>query len=101
MADMENRNRRTPEAIGQILKEKTTNVFSLMKKRYERIITLMLCGMLLLVLFFPFISDGFHYPGSINGFVKCMFLYLVLIIFYWEKYKSVNSLEFSDYIKER
>ena len=61
----------------------------------------MLTGMLLIIFVFPFLSDGFSYPGSINGFAKAMFFYLVLILFYWAKLKSVSNLELSDHIKER
>lgn len=94
----------TPSAMQQIeavLNGKALDMIASLKRKYERIISRMLVGMLLIVLVFPFLSDGFSYPGSVNGFAKAMFFYLVLILFYWAKLRSVNHLELSDQIKKR
>ncbi|WP_147294166.1 hypothetical protein [Pontibacter diazotrophicus] len=87
--------------IQDILNGKTTDLITSMKRKYEKIISIMLGGMLLMVLVHPILTDGFTYPGSINGYVKLMFFYLVLIIFYWQKLKNINHLQLSDHLKER
>ncbi|MGV8878583.1 MAG: hypothetical protein ACOH2A_06090 [Sphingobacteriaceae bacterium] len=84
-----------------LLNGKTVDVITLMKKRFEKMISSLLYGMLLLVLVFPLLSDGFTFPGSMNGFAKAMFFYLVVILFYWEKLKSVSHFQLSDHLKER
>lgn len=84
-----------------LLNGKTEDVITSMKKRFEKIISSLLYGMLLLVLVFPFLSDGFTFPGSMNGFAKAMLFYLILVIFYWKKLKSVSHLQLSDHLKER
>ena len=94
-------NIKTMEQIQLLLDGKTADLITSMKKKYEKIISIMLGGMLLAILFHPIITDGFTYPGSINGFVKMMFFYLILILFYWEKLKSVNHISLSDHLKER
>lgn len=94
-------NKKNMQQMQFILHQKTADLITSMKKKFEKIISIMLGGMLIFVLVFPFISDGFLYPGSINGFAKMMFFYLVLIIFYWEKLKNINNLDLSDHIKER
>ncbi|RDV16365.1 hypothetical protein DXT99_03960 [Pontibacter diazotrophicus] len=94
-------NQKSMAQIQDILNGKTTDLITSMKRKYEKIISIMLGGMLLMVLVHPILTDGFTYPGSINGYVKLMFFYLVLIIFYWQKLKNINHLQLSDHLKER
>jgi hypothetical protein len=94
-------NTKSMEQVQIILHGKTTDLITSMKKKYEKIISIMLGGMLLAILFHPIITDGFTYPGSVNGFVKMMFFYLIILIFYWEKLKSINHIKLSDGLKER
>lgn len=94
-------NIKNAQYLQEVLNGKTADLITSMKKRYEKIISAMLGSMILMVLVFPMLSDGFTYPGSVNGFAKAMFFYLVLIIFYWVKLKIVNHLELSDHLKER
>jgi hypothetical protein len=89
------------EQLNLILNGKTYDLITSLRKKYEKIIGIMLGGMLLTVLFMPLITDGFTFPGSINGFVKMMAFYLILIIFYWMKFRSINNLELSENIRER
>ncbi|WP_345157472.1 hypothetical protein [Pontibacter saemangeumensis] len=89
------------EQLQQILNSRTEDMVTSLKRKYEKIISIMLGGMLLFVLVHPILTDGFTYPGSINGFVKAMFFYVVLLIFYWQKLKNINHLQLSDHIKER
>lgn len=91
----------SPEDVALLLKSKTTDLHSRVRSKYQRILNTLLGSMLLLVMVFPIIADGFAYPYSAMGFAKCMGLYLVLIIFYWEKFKYVNRLELSDGIQPR
>jgi hypothetical protein len=88
-------------AIEQLLLSKTTDLISAMRKKYEKIITMMLGSMLLMILVFPILSDGFSFPGSAYGFAKCMFFYVLLIAFYWLKFRSVLHLMLSDFLEER
>ncbi|GAA4427911.1 hypothetical protein GCM10023188_11560 [Pontibacter saemangeumensis] len=92
---------KTMEQLQQILNSRTEDMVTSLKRKYEKIISIMLGGMLLFVLVHPILTDGFTYPGSINGFVKAMFFYVVLLIFYWQKLKNINHLQLSDHIKER
>lgn len=90
-----------PAAIQQLLTRKTADLVSVMRRKYEKIITMMLGSMLLMILVFPVISDGFAFPGSAYGFAKCMFFYVLLITFYWLKFRSVLHLTLSDFLQER
>lgn len=87
--------------IGQLLNSKTADLLSVMRIKYEKIITMMLCSMLLMILVFPFLSDGFSFPGSAYGFAKFMFFNVLLIAFYWLKFRSVLHLALSDVLEER
>ncbi|MCF6407467.1 hypothetical protein L3C95_31525 [Chitinophaga filiformis] len=92
---------KAPAAIEQLLSHKTTDLVSVMKRKYEKIITMMLGSMLLMILVFSVISDGFAYPGSAYGFAKCMFFYVLLIAFYWLKFRTVLHLTLSDFLETR
>ena len=94
-------NKKDMDQIRFILRGKASDLITSVRKNYEKIISAMLGSMVLILIVFAVISDGFTYPGSAYGFAKCMFFYLVLIIFYWEKLKNVNNLELSDHLKER
>lgn len=89
------------EQLHAMLKRKASGLLASVKKKYEKIISIMLGGMLVYILAMPVLTDGFTYPGSVNGFAKAMFFYLLLIIFYWEKLKTISNLELSDDLKER
>jgi membrane protease YdiL (CAAX protease family) len=88
-------------AIERMLTHKTTDLVSVMQRKYEKIITIMLFSMLLMIVTFPVISDGFTYPGSAYGYAKGMFFYALLIIFYWLKFTSVLHLTLSDFLQQR
>lgn len=92
---------KAPAVIAELLHQKTTDLVSVMKRKYEKIITMMLISMLLMILALSFISDGFAYPGSAYGFAKCMFFYVLLIAFFWLKYRTVLHLRLSDYLETR
>jgi hypothetical protein len=94
-------NKKDMEQLKLLLNGKTYDLITSLRKKYEKIIGIMLCGMLITVLFSPIITDGFTFPGSINGFVKMMVFYIVLIIFYWTKFRSINNLELSENIRDR
>jgi hypothetical protein len=94
-------NKKSMEQLQVTLNGKTSHVIESLKKNFEKVITIMMGGMLLSILIFPLISDGFNYPGSIYGFVKLLLVYLILIMFYWTRFKSINNLVLNDNIKER
>ena len=94
-------NYKSMEQLQTILSGKTADMITSMKLKYEKIISIMLGGMLVFVLVHPLLTDGFTYPGSANGFAKAMFFYLILIIFYWQKLRNINHLQLSDHLKER
>ena len=94
-------NYKSMEQLQTILSGKTADMITAMKLKYEKIISIMLGGMLVFVLVHPILTDGFTYPGSANGFAKAMFFYLVLLIFYWQKLRNINHLQLSDHLKER
>ncbi len=58
-------------------------------------------GILIFTVFFMSISDGFTEPGTINGFVKGLLVYMAVLIFYWIRFKSINNLALSDDLKVR
>lgn len=87
--------------IEQLLTRKTADMIAVMRMKYEKIITMMLGSMLLMILVFPILSDGFSFPGSAYGFAKCMFFYVLLIAFYWLKFRSILHLTLSDFLQER
>jgi hypothetical protein len=89
------------EKVQLVLSGKAEDMLASLKKKYQKIIGTMLFGMLALLLAFPILSDGFAYPGSISGFAKAMFFYLLAIIFYWAKLNSISNMELSEHIKER
>lgn len=88
-------------ALEQMLTGKTFDLIASLRRKYEKIITMMLISMFLMVIIFPMLSDGFTYPGSISGFTKCMFFYLLLLGFYWAKLRGIYYLDLSDFLKER
>lgn len=92
---------KAPAAIEQLLAHKTTDLVAVMQRKYEKIITMMLGSMLLMILVFSTISDGFAYPGSAYGFARCMFFYVLLIAFYWLKFRTVLHLTLSDFLEVR
>jgi ABC-type thiamin/hydroxymethylpyrimidine transport system permease subunit len=81
------------DRLPALLQGKTTDMITVTKRQYERVITVLLGSMVVATLAMPLLTDGFTYPGSPQGFVKMMF--------YWAKLRTVNHLTLSDSIPER
>jgi hypothetical protein len=94
-------NKKETSYLESIIKGKTLDMIELLRKKFKRIIMFASIGMVNMAIVFPFLSDGFTYPGSVNGFVKMVFFYILVVAFYWTKLKSIQYLELSDHIKER
>jgi hypothetical protein len=94
-------NKTTMEELHRLLHGKTFDFITATRKKYEKIISIMLMTMMVSVLMQPIISDGFTFPGSVSGFVKLVFFFLVLIFFYWMKLLAISNIQLSDHIKER
>jgi hypothetical protein len=94
-------NKKSMEQLQVTLNGKTSGLVGSLKENFEKVIGIMLGGMFLSILIFPIITDGFNYPGSIAGFVKLQLVYLILIMFYWARFKGINNLVLNDNIKER
>lgn len=84
-----------------MLHNKTGDMLTRIRKRYEMIISCLLISVMIYALVHPVISDDFNYPGSTSGFVKGMLLYMLVLLFYWLKLVTINNLSLSDLIKER
>lgn len=89
------------DRLPTLLQGKTADMITVTKRQYERIITLLLGSMVAATLAMPLLTDGFTYPGSPQGFVKMMFFYQLIILFYWAKLRTVSHLSLSDSIPER
>jgi hypothetical protein len=93
--------RKDMDQLQSMLHNKTTDLLTRIRKRYEMIISCLLISVLLYTIIHPVISDDFTYPGSTSGFVKGMLLYILVVFFYWLKLVSVNNLNPSNEIKDR
>ena len=90
-------NKQTMEQLQLILQEKTSLALSGMKKKYERIITLLFIGVLINIIVHPFLHFLLGDPGPVfrltySGLVAIMsfvVIGVVVIFFYWLKFKSI------------
>lgn len=89
-------NKQTMEQLQLILKEKTTTTLSGMKKKYEKIIRLLIIGVTANVILSPFLhflmgDDGPVFRLTYSGvftIITFVLICLVVIFFYWVKYRS-------------
>lgn len=90
-------NKQTMEQLQFILKEKTSLTLSGMKKKYEKLITLLIIGVIANIIVSPFLhfllgDDGPVFRLTYSGLLSIMTLVvicLVVIFFYWIKYRSM------------
>ena len=90
-------NKQTMEQLQLILQEKTSLALSGMKKKYERIITLLFLGVLINIIVHLFLHFLLGDPGPVfrltySGLVAIMsfvVIGVVVIFFYWLKFKSI------------
>jgi hypothetical protein len=91
-------NKQTMEQLQLILKEKTSATLSGMKKKHEKIITLLIMGVLFNIIVHPFLHFLLGDPGPVfrltySGLLVSMtfvVICLVVIFFYWIKYRSMS-----------
>jgi hypothetical protein len=89
-------NKQTMEQLQLILKEKTAATLSGMKKKYEKIIKLLIIGVTANVILSPFLhflmgDDGPVFRLTFSGIftiITFVLICLVVILFYWVRYKS-------------
>lgn len=89
-------NKQTMEQLQLILKEKTTATLSGMKKKYQKIIKLLIIGVTANVILNPFLhflmgDDGPVFRLTYSGLftiITFVLICLVVIFFYWVKYRS-------------
>jgi hypothetical protein len=89
-------NKQTMEQLQLILKEKTTATLSGMKKKYEKIIKLLIIGVTANVILSPFLhflmgDEGPVFRLTYSGIfsiITFVLICLVVILFYWVKFKS-------------
>src|SRR5689334_3713008 len=94
-------NKKNMKELNALLHGKTLDFLTTVRKKYERIISIMMLSMMVAILIQPVMTDGFTFPGSMSGFVKMVFFYLLLIFFYWTKLLAISNLQLSDHIEER
>ena len=90
-------NKQTMEQLQLMLQEKTSLALSGMKKKYERIITLLFLGVLINIIVHLFLHFLLGDPGPVfrltySGLVAIMsfvVIGVVVIFFYWLKFKSI------------
>ena len=93
-------NKQTMEQLQYILKEKTTATLSGMKKKYEKVITLLLIGVIINIILSPFLhfllgDDGPVFRLTYSGvfsIITFVMICLVVILFYWVKFKSTQVI---------
>ncbi len=89
-------NKQTMEQLQLILKEKTVDTLSGMKKKYQKIIKLLIIGVTANVILNPFLhfllgDDGPVFRLTFSGIftiITFVAICLVVIFFYWVKFKS-------------
>ncbi len=90
-------NQKNMEQLQLILQKKTSGVLVNIKKKYEKIISILLVGMFANILISPFLhwilgEEGpvFRMP-SLLPLLTVILLCIIILIFYWIKYISFNS----------
>jgi len=92
-------NTQSMEQLQSILKEKTSSTLKGMKKKYERIITFLLIGILLNVLINPFLhfllgdeGPAFRITfGGLLSLITIVAICIIVVFFYWIKVISIKT----------
>ena len=92
-------NKQTMEQLQHILKEKTNVTLSGMKKKYEKVITLLLIGVIINIILSPFLhfllgDEGPVFRLTYSGLLSILTVVvvcLVVMLFYWIKFKSIPA----------
>ena len=94
-------NPKSMEQINAMIAGKTNHVVASVKKKYENVLLSLMLSMLAVILLFPLLSDGFAYPGSVNGYVKGLFFYMLAVLFAWLNYRNLNDTRWGDDLRTR
>jgi len=98
-------NKKDMEQLQLILKEETAGVMVSVKKRYEKIITMIMIGTFLNILISPFLRWLLGDPGPVMRMPSPLSLMLVVVTclvvlsFYWMKYVSLKTIIPEDDLK--
>jgi len=92
-------NKQSMEQLQLILQEKTTGTLTGIKKNYEKIISVILIGILLNVLVSPFLHFllGDEGPvfritfGGLLSLLTVVVIGIIVVFFYWLKYTSIKT----------
>jgi len=101
-------NKQTMEQLQAILKTKTSGTLAGVKEKYARIISLLTIGLLLNVLISPFLhfllgDDGPVFRLTVGGLLSLVTLLvggLLVIFFYWRKYKQLEDNAVDENLKK-
>lgn len=94
------KNTQSMEQLKLVLQKRTTETLTTLKKKYEKIITLLILGAFLNVLINPFLHFllGDEGPvfritfGGLLSLVTMVVVCLIVVFFYWTKYTSLNTV---------
>lgn len=89
------------EQINAMITGKTNHAVASVRKNYERVLLSLMLSMLAVIVLFPLLSDGFAYPGSVKGYAKGLFFYMLAVLFVWYKYRNLNDTQFSNDLRTR
>jgi hypothetical protein len=92
-------NKQTMEQLQSILQEKTTGTLTGLKKKYEKIISFLLVGIVLNIAISPFLhfllgDEGPVFRLTVGGLLSLVVIItfgLLVIFFYWIKYTALKT----------
>ena len=104
----EHLNKQAMEQLQAILRTKTSGTLAGVKEKYARIISLLTIGLLINVLISPFLhfllgDDGPVFRLTVGGLLSLVSLLVVgllVIFFYWRKYKQLESNAVDENLKK-
>ena len=104
----EHLNKQAMEQLQAILRTKTSGTLAGVKEKYARIISLLTIGLLINVLISPFLhfllgDDGPVFRLTVGGLLSLVTLLVVgllVIFFYWRKYKQLESNAVDENLKK-
>lgn len=94
------KNTQSMEQLKLVLQKRTSDTLTTLKKKYEKIITLLILGAFLNVLINPFLHFllGEEGPvfritfGGLLSLVTMVVVCLIVVFFYWTKYTSLSTV---------
>ena len=101
-------NKQSMEQLQGILKDKTSNTLTGVKRKYERIISFLMIGIFLNILISPFLhfllgDEGPVFRLTFSGLlslITVMIMGLIVLFFYWRKYSKFNAEVINDDLRK-